>query len=382
MLYLSPILFASFFLSLNFGILLYIKSSLVGELLNEPFSSIIFFFSAILNIIFFLLTPRILKKFGVENAFLFFVLLVALGTWGLFASKLSWQIAFSLILYECFMFMSYWCLDIFLEERTSNAKTGEIRGVYFTLLNLGIAIGPLLLTLLVKGNELVNIYLSATLFLCFPIAFAILKVLNERKISFDNKPEEINLPFNDWFKNKNIRSITNIRIVLETFFASMVIYIPIYLYETIGFGWSELGLIFTIMLLPFVILEWPAGWLADNVMGEKEILSTGLFITGVSLLIMPFLGKNYFAWMGILFLSRIGASLIEIMTESYFFKKTSINDYGLISIFRLARPFGVMFGTSIGLFASYFLSIQIIFVLLSLFVLVGLYEALSINDTL
>ena len=39
----------------------------------------------------------------------------------------------------------------------------------------------------------------------------------------------------------------------------MIIYTPIYLHEHLLLGWDQIGFIFTIMLLPFIILEFPLG---------------------------------------------------------------------------------------------------------------------------
>jgi MFS family permease len=162
----------------------------------------------------------------------------------------------------------------------------------------------------------------------------------------------------------------------------MVIYVPIYLHTGLGFAWSELGIIFTVMLLPFVLFEWPAGELADRLWGEKEIMSAGFLITCASLIVMPFVGKVFWAWMVILFVSRVGASLIESMTESYFFKHINASDTGLISIFRLTRSVSFAFGATLGVLALNFFSFEKIFFVVAVLVLFGLKESLSLKDTL
>ena len=162
----------------------------------------------------------------------------------------------------------------------------------------------------------------------------------------------------------------------------MVIYTPIYLHSWLGFSWSELGIIFTVALLPFIFFEWPVGELADRFFGEKEIMSLGLFITGTSLLVMPFLGKVFFVWMIILFLSRVGASFIEITTESYFSKQIDASDTGLLSIFRLARPVSIVFGAALGAVSLNLFSFEKIFFVLAVVIFFGLKESLYLKDTL
>jgi Na+/melibiose symporter-like transporter len=77
----------------------------------------------------------------------------------------------------------------------------------------------------------------------------------------------------EFIKTKSIRTIGAINVLLQLFYTFMVIYVPIYLTEVIGFSWSELGLILCIALIPFVLLDSPVGELADKKYGEKEFLS-------------------------------------------------------------------------------------------------------------
>jgi predicted MFS family arabinose efflux permease len=136
------------------------------------------------------------------------------------------------------------------------------------------------------------------------------------------------------------------------------------------------------MLLPFILLEWPTGEIADRFFGEKEIMGIGFVFTIGALVFMPFIGKVFSLWMLILLLSRVGASLIEITTESYFFKQVDASDTALMSIYRLARPAGIILGSLVGALSLSLLSFDKIFFVAALVVLVGLRESLLIEDTL
>ena len=190
------------------------------------------------------------------------------------------------------------------------------------------------------------------------------------------------LPFRLWWRTKSVRRVTLTKLVLEIFFAIMVIYTPIYLHSNLGFEWSELGVMFTIVLLPFVILEWPAGLLADRFFGEKEMMSVGFVLMGGALLIMPYLGPVFLIWTLVLLLSRVGASLVEVMSESYFFKHVDGQDTRLISIYRLARPVGIVIGSALGAVVLNLVSFQTIFLVLAIIALFGLKESLTLKDTL
>jgi MFS family permease len=76
------------------------------------------------------------------------------------------------------------------------------------------------------------------------------------------------------------------------------------------------------MLLPFVFVQFPLGRLADKKWGEKEILSLGFIIVAIATGLISFIsGGSMILWMTILFITRIGAATIEIMCDTYFFKK-------------------------------------------------------------
>lgn len=181
---------------------------------------------------------------------------------------------------------------------------------------------------------------------------------------------------------KNIQRIFAAHFFMRFFFTWMVIYMPIYLHEHIGFSWSELGIMFTIMLLPFVLLEYPLGRIADTYLGEKEILATGFIIMALSTALVPFItSANIILWTLLLVSMRIGAASAEIMTESYFFKHVDGDDAHIISFFRALRPISYICGPIVATVALTFISIQNIFLLLGIILFLSLPFSLELDDT-
>jgi MFS family permease len=136
------------------------------------------------------------------------------------------------------------------------------------------------------------------------------------------------------------------------------------------------------MLLPFILFEIPLGRLADKWCGEKEIMTLGLFIMGTSLLIIPFIQiPNILYWTILLFCSRVGASMVEVTAESYFFKHVSKSDTGLISIFRLTQPTAYIVGPIIGAFCIAFLPFEAMFFILALVILKAMSSSSLLQDT-
>jgi MFS family permease len=97
---------------------------------------------------------------------------------------------------------------------------------------------------------------------------------------------------------------------------------------------------------------------------------------------MPIAAKtDLWLWAIILFGTRAGAATIEVMSESYFFKKISEENADAIAFFRnnypLAYVIAPLLATPILLFVPYF---KYIFYILGAIVLCGLFIALRLKD--
>ena len=184
------------------------------------------------------------------------------------------------------------------------------------------------------------------------------------------------------FKNRDIRSIFVTQFLLRFFYSWMVIYTPIYLYQHIGFNWSTIGVIFFIMILPFVLLEIPLGRIADKVLGEKEILTVGFIIIAIFCALIGFTESINPAWWAfLLFGTRVGASSVEIMSETYFFKLIDGEDTNLISVFRDMRPLAYIIAPLVTSISLFFVDLQQTFIILAVIVLSGVIFSLAIKDT-
>lgn len=194
--------------------------------------------------------------------------------------------------------------------------------------------------------------------------------------------EKIGTAIRKTWLNKNLRGTFFIALLLQIFYNTAIIYLPIYLHQNLGIDWSQLGIMFSIMLIPFLIFEIPAGIIADKYIGEKEIWFFGFFVLILSLLLFFFVKTtNFWTWTIILFLSRIGAALIEAMRESYFFKLVDAKDVSFINVFRISKPLGYIIGPLIAIAVLAFLPIHYIFLIIAIISLSGFYFIYSIQDT-
>jgi MFS family permease len=136
------------------------------------------------------------------------------------------------------------------------------------------------------------------------------------------------------------------------------------------------------MLLPFLLFQIPLGRLADKKYGEKEILILGFVIISISTIMIPYLTEaNFLVWTTILFITRLGASFIEISAESYFFKHVSISNINLIGLFRMTRNLPYVIVPALVSLAFLFVDYKYIFLILGIIMLLGLRYAFKLQDT-
>ena len=377
-----PVYIADLFFSLHYAAILYVNSSLLEQYFSVRITSILFILGAIGNILLFYKAPHLLKRFGNRALFFVLVLLDAFATCGLAVSSSPHLIALFFVIFESVGIMIYFCLDIFLEDASLDANTGTIRGIDLTVANTAVAVGPLLIAYFAISGNFSRLYGFSALLL-LPLlyqAFFSFKLFRDGEAeSYEGETASAS---ELWWKNKDIRRITLARFILEFFYAFMVIYVPVYLHESVGFDWVQIGTMFAIMLVPFILLQFPAGEAADVWLGEKELLITGFFFTGASVLFMPFIGKSFLLWTIALFVSRIGAALAEVMSDTYFFKSVNKRDTGLITIFRVSRPVGIVAGALWGILVLFYTSYAGMFFTLGVISLVGILVSLNIRDTL
>jgi hypothetical protein len=181
--------------------------------------------------------------------------------------------------------------------------------------------------------------------------------------------------------NQNLLRIYHISFALEFFYALMIVYTPIYL-RFLGYSWSEIGVLFTVMLIPFVLLQYPLGILADRYLGEKELLFGSITIALLATGSLPFLSEaTLVVWGVTLFITRVGIAGIEILRDSYFYKQIDGNDMDIIAFFRTARPLANIVAALISVVILFFFPLQSIFFVVALMLCFSLFQAYSLQDT-
>ncbi len=377
---LNTLFLSNIFVSYHYALVIYINSSLLGKFFDDTQISALYIIGSIINVILLLNASKLMEKMGNYRLTVYAILIEFLAVFGLFASTTPFLTAVYFIVHLSTISLLLFNMDIFVESVSSDESvTGSIRGTYLTLTNIMIVVAPLTISFLAKGDDYSLIYIiSALLMLPLYLTIKKFKYVEQVKVHHIKIRETVG----QYLRNKNLYNIFVAHTLLQLFYGFMVIYTPIYLSKHIGFTWAEMGIIFTIMLLPFVIFEAPVGELEDEIYGEKEFLTIGFIIMGVTTLIISFItAKSFWIWATLLFITRIGASLVEISTESYFFKQVGKEQTDIVGLFRISRPLALILSPIIATVALQFIPFQYIFIIVGTLMVVGTHYSLALKDS-
>ncbi len=377
---LSVIYIASFFFAIHLALTAYANSSYLHQYIPEKFIVVIYAIGSLLGIFSLIHMPKILRKIGNHKFITTAILTSTACLIGLNMLQTPYLIIPVFILYITSNSAIIFSLDVFIENYSDDVSTGKIRGLYLTTINLAWILSPLVSGAVISSVSYQGVYALAAVFM-IPVFF----LLFYRFRNFTDSPyEEISIKetFKNIIKDKNIRKVSAVSFMLQFFYVVMVLYTPIYLHEHLGYGWDSIGVIFTIMLLPFALLQFPLGKIADKVLGEKEIMSAGFIIMGLSTIAITFLPKDgIILWAAILFITRIGASAVEVMSETYFFKKIRSGDAPIISFYRSMPPTAYVIAPLFVVPILWLFPYHYIFLALGLVMFLGLIFSLRIEDT-
>lgn len=370
-------------LSFHFFFVYFINSKYLEGVLDGSEVAYTYAAGALVNIILVLCAPRILRRIGNYRLTILLGMLQLLALLGLAfipaVAANTYAIIGLFIAYQAIGPTLFYCMDIFAESFSTAEEMGNIRGIYLTMQNIPPIITPAIVGLILIKPEYWKVYLIGALFL---IPFLILVASNFRNFK-DSEYPIINLggALKKFYSDKNIFNVFVDHFLLHLFYSWTVIYLPIYLIEYIGFSWSEVGIILSVMLLPFILLQIPIGRMEDRYQDEKHVLVLGFGIMAASFMLIPFIHeKSIVLWAAVLFVSRIGASIVEVSGESYFFKHVNPSNAGFISFFRMTRSLPFFVIPPIAGLTLMFAPYPYIFFVAGLMMLMGVRYALMLKN--
>ncbi len=374
----------AFLASLGDGLAGYIQSSYLEKWFSLSQVGLIVSLSAAAALATSGIFPKLIAKFSLYRLFIVLaatdflaslILSFNPGNWLVFLFFISRYIGFMLIVVV---------LDVFLESISKDNITGAIRSEYLTVINAAWLASPLLVGQLVGWGGYSLPYLVGAILMALFLILIILgrKKLRIKKIHFFSKKLNLWQTLKTLGKNNDLLTIFVSAVLLNIFYAAAVLYMPIYLNKNIGLAWPTIGWIFTIMLLPFILIQRPAGILADKKWGEKEMLVAGaIIIAAASFIIFLSAGGSAWFWAGLLCFSRIGAALMEVMQEVYFYKKINAQEIGLINFFRQTRNIGWLIGALLAALLLSIMDIRGLFLIIGILFVGHTLQLTVIKDT-
>ncbi|EKD46707.1 MAG: Multidrug-efflux transporter, partial [uncultured bacterium] len=261
---------------------------------------------------------------------------------------------------------------------SEDKKSGRIRGLHLMIISAGFMLGPILSTRILEKYDYSGLFILSML---ISMVIFIIGLIGLRG---GNNHFNGNITIQDLVKkifiNKNLMRIYWVSFVLEFFYALMTVYTPLYLLD-LGMSWTQIGVIFTIMLIPFIVVNYPVGLIADKKLGEKEMIIFALFVMAFSTLSIFFVtSTSVMVWGVVLLLTRIGAAMIETLRDSYFYKRIDGEDMDIISFFRTSRSVAYIAATAVSAMLLVVFPVKAMFIFLALVILLALYPAFTLVD--
>lgn len=387
----------TFFTTLHYAFTVYVTSTILETFVGSVSVGAMYSFAAICSIFFLSSATYLERRFGLAKLTKATLLgnIVGTATIGVAAAALSTgnytlingYPSLAILAVPAFFVLESAVLgmrvliDTYLEHFSVNSTTGLIRATYLTVINLVFVFSPFIAGRLVDNYGHAMLFAVAAMFniisyLVYAIWMSKLPVAHFKHMGLVKTIRGLR-------HNRNISFILCSVFLLELFYVLMVIYTPIYLNTTLGFDWGTIGKIFSFMLLPFVLLQLPLGKIADKRLGEQEILIAGFLVAGIFTSALALTSsRSAVVWALLLFGTRVGASMIEVMNETYFFKKISDKDLALMSFFRHLAAIAMLVGPAISTLFVSFLPFHYIFLLMGLLMFSGVYFVSQIEDTL
>jgi MFS family permease len=372
----------NFLCAIHFFIVLYALAPYLATFIEQKYVGLVFSLGALMTLVAFPYTPKFVYRFGARRILVFLGALTIGTLLGLllFPGALTAVLLIALLCSVQPLFM--YLLDLLLEASISKeSETGRTRALFMTAGNIALVIAPFLTGVLLGDTDrystlflvgALSLIPFVALFCCAPIS--------------EKRPEHVHhlkLVIHCLLKDKDMRSVLLANATLQFFYHLAPFYIPLYLHSVLGIPWSTLGWMFTVMLIPFVVMEYPVGWLADKKVGDRELMALGFLLMGGSYAALAFVTQitPITTLLIILVLSRVGAATVEATAEGHFFRKVTASDSASVGILRMTRPISAVLAPLVGSAMLFVTGYDVSFLLLGLLVLtVGIISALSVRD--
>ncbi len=363
---------AYFFFSWGIGFTVYSNSKVIEIVTGRESIGIVYGISAALSLVLSTwATPRIITLLGNRKSVGIAIILSLLSLAGISLLSNGFLVAVSFILFFASQILISFSFDVFFEHNTLKQSSAQARGIVVALQHIGRMLGPMLAAVItvragIQAPYKISFILLAVTGIFLYIATKTFKDKSYIPISLINSIKVI-------VKRPDIlKPLTSI-LLLQIFYALMVAFVPIYLLDVQGIDSRSLGILFTIMLLPFVLLGYPIGKSLDKGSSGRRAARYGLIIMSITTFMFPLIHtKSLLVWGIILVISRIGAVILETAGEGIFFRSIREEETELLGIMRDMQPVGYFIASCIGIIVLLIGSLSAIFYVIGVILIIGI----------
>ena len=281
------------------------------------------------------------------------------------------MVAISFILFFASQILISFSFDVFFEHNTLNKNEARARGLVISLQHIGRMLGPMLAAIITIKSGLQAPYKITFILFLITGVFLYLATIKFKDKSY--VPVSFLRSLKIIIKRPNVwKPLTSV-LLLHVFYALMVAFVPIYLSDVQGIPDKSLGILFTIMLIPFVVLGYPIGKKLDTGVSGRRAAQYGLIIMTIATFVFPLMHtKSLIVWGIILVVSRIGAIILETAGEGIFFRSIKEEETELLGIMRDMQPVGYFIASLVAVVTLSIGSIEHIFYAIGVILTIGI----------
>ena len=355
------------------------NSAFIAGIVSESLVGVVYSLASVAALCLLAYLPKILRQAGAPATLTVLLVMGAAAAITVAFGPASWVLG-ALVLFIAIPQVTPAISDLYMEEVSRVSERGKAVGAEFSFMNLAYTIGPVIAGFIIARSGFSAVYFIAAV--TFIAALLAAGRFTKRVILPHTRRGNLWKGLGQAWRNKNLRVVLGLVFLLQVFFAWVVIYTPIYLQTRFGFGYETLGLIFSIMIVPYLLLEYPLGRIADKWLGEKELLVGGFTIIAITVGVIPVIASSsWILWAAILFATRVGSAIVESMSATYFYKKTRPDEADVIALFRDMRPLAYLVAPVLASIVVTKLSVGALFPILGGVMLLGALLSTRLKDT-
>jgi DHA1 family multidrug resistance protein-like MFS transporter len=149
----------------------------------------------------------------------------------------------------------------------------------------------------------------------------------------------------NWFlhQGNGVRAIFIVSAVLYSWYGASAAFIPLFLFQKFNTDLFTVGIVMTLINLPFMSIEYFFGRLSDRI-GEWKMFGTGLLISGIFACLI-FFSSSLIIFIFLNILASVGNTILEPLVESMTGKHVSAARRGRLSaIINTGKDLGAVIG--------------------------------------